>query len=93
MTLIFAWLAALALLIGTTCLYVATPHQALFRAALPRKPLIITGCVTLAISLALLLGQMGSATAVFTWMTGLMFLWSVPPVVIRWLRYRRETAR
>jgi hypothetical protein len=32
---------------------------------------------------------MGPATAVFTWMTGLMLLWTIPPVVVGWLRHRQ----
>ncbi|MFT3964560.1 MAG: hypothetical protein QM690_01600 [Sphingobium sp.] len=90
--MIIAWLAALPLLIGAACFYLAAPHQIVLKPPVSGRALQITGAVALLASLVLLLTQMGSATAVFTWTVGLMVLWSVPPIVIRWLRFRKETA-
>jgi hypothetical protein len=43
------------------------------------------------LALALLLAVQGPATAVFTWMTAAMLVWSIVPVTARWWRFRRET--
>lgn len=88
--MIVAWLATFALLIGAGCLYLASPNQMARKSPVNRRILRLVGIVALMASLALLLTQMGSATAVFTWTVGLMLLWTVPPVVIRWLRFRKE---
>lgn len=85
-------LAALALLAGAGCLYLAAPHQALVAAPLNRRALATGGGIALAVALVLLLSIMGPLTAVFTWTVGLMLVLSVAPVVIRWLRFRNEGA-
>jgi hypothetical protein len=90
--MILAWFAALALLIGTGCLYLAAPHQVLTSAPANPRALKIGGAVALIVALMLLAGVMGTATAVFSWTVGLMLLWSIPPVVIRWLKFRKENA-
>jgi len=90
--MILAWLAALALVAGTTCLYTATPHQALLTGPARGPVQRWIGFVCLTSSLVLLLLVMGPATAVFTWTVGAMLMWSVPPIVVRWLRYRKENA-
>ncbi len=88
----FAILAAISLTVGAACLYLRSPNQPLTKGDVPKGPMLILGLGGLAISLALLLQVMGSATAVFTWSIGLMLLWTVPPIVIRWLYFRRENA-
>lgn len=88
--MIIAWLAALVLLTGAACFYLAAPHQIVLKPPVNIRALRIAGGAALVASLVLLLTQMGSATAVFTWTVGLMLLWSVPPIVIRWLRFRKE---
>lgn len=88
-----AGLAALALILGAGCFYVAAPHQTLITPPANSRTLRLVGLFGLAIALILLLLFMGPATAVFTWMVGMMLLWSIPPIVIRWLRFRRENAR
>lgn len=87
--MILSLVAALALLTGATCLYLAAPHQVLTRRPVNRRALGIGGGIALVASIALLLAVMGPATAVFTWTVGLMMLWSIAPVVIRWLRFRQ----
>jgi len=88
--MIVAWLSAFLLLIGAGALYLASPNQILLASPLAGRGIKLLGIGGLIASLALLLTVMGSATAVFTWTTGLMLLWSVAPVVIRWLRFRKE---
>lgn len=90
MTLVL--LAVAALVAGATCLYLRSPNRALAKGLAPGPALTAVGAVALAVALALLLAVMGPAAAVFTWLTGLMLLWTVSPIVIRWLAYRRETA-
>ena len=84
---ILALLAAALLLGGAAALYLAVPNQALI-ADRAGRPAIWVGLVALVGALVLLLSLMGPATAVFTWLTGLMLLWSLPPLAIGWLRYR-----
>lgn len=91
--MILAWLATFALTIGAGCFYLAAPHQALVAVPVSGRALRLAGMIGLVVALGLLLMLMGPATAIFTWTVGLMFLWSVPPVVLRWLRYRKENAR
>ena len=88
--MIVAWLAALLLVVGASWLYLAAPHQIVLKAPVNGRALRLGGIAALTASLVLLLTQMGLATAVFTWTVGLMLLWSVPPIVIRWLRFRKE---
>lgn len=87
-----ALIAAIAGVIGATCLYLAAPYQALLDHAPDGKILRIAGICGLVIALVLLLTVMGPATAVFTWTIGLMLLWTVAPVAIRWLKFRKENA-
>lgn len=90
MTLLAAMLAITLLAGGAACLYVATPNQRLLARSPAPRFLRIVGLVCLVCALAVLLGLMGPATAVFTWMTGLMLAWTIPPVVVGWLRYRKR---
>jgi len=90
--MILALIAAIAGVIGATCLYLAAPHQVPLARAPNGRMLRAAGMCGLVIALALLLTIMGSATAVFTLTIGLMLLWTIAPVVIRWLKFRKETA-
>ena len=85
--------AALATLGGATALYVSAPHQVLLGGAVNRRLWRIAGGVLLAAALAMLLAMLGPATAVFTWMTGAMLVWSIVPVVASWWRFRGEASR
>lgn len=91
--MIAAWCAAFAIIGGALGLYVGTPHQALIAGGGARRSGRIAGIVLLAVALALLMTVQGPATAVFTWMTGAMLVWSIVPVAVRWWRFRREAAR
>ena len=91
MSLLAAALAALLLIGGALCLYLTTPHQRLLAAPLSTRAAPIIGWLCLAAALAILLGVMGPGTAVFTWTIGLMMVWTIPPVVVGWLRYRTGT--
>lgn len=91
MSFLPATLSAFLLIGGAACLYQATPHQRLLVTPLSARTALVAGSVCLVGALAILLGLMGSATAVFTWTIGLMTAWTIPPVVIGWLRRRRET--
>lgn len=85
-----ATLAGALLVAGALCLYVATPNQRLLATRPAPRPARAAGCACLVAALAILLALMGSATAVFTWAIGLMTAWTIPPVVIAWLRHRRQ---
>lgn len=85
-----ATLAVALLIAGGGCLYLTTTHQRLLAAPLPLSARA-AGWVCLLAALAILLTFMGPATAVFTWTIGLMMAWTIPPIAIGWLRYRKET--
>ncbi|WP_332786795.1 hypothetical protein [Sphingomonas sp. PB1R3] len=53
----------------------------------------MAGALLLLIALVLLLTIEGPATAVFTWATGTMLVWSIVPAIVRWWRFRREAVR
>jgi hypothetical protein len=92
--MIAAWMAALVLLGGALCAYLAAPHQALLPGVVrPRRLLRTGGGALLVLALILLLTIQGPATAIFTWATGAMLVWSIAPVAIRWWRFRRESTR
>ncbi|SEJ86056.1 hypothetical protein SAMN05428950_1048 [Sphingomonas sp. OV641] len=87
------WIAAIAIIAGATALYVAAPHQALLAGHVVRRRVWAWGgAALLALALVLLLCVQGPATAVFTWATGAMLVWSVVPVAARWWRFRGEAA-
>lgn len=91
--MIAAWLATLATLGGAMCLYIALPHQVIVAKHAPKRLWAWAGAALLAAALALLLTVQGPATAVFTWSTGAMLVWSIVPVVARWWRFREEPAQ
>jgi hypothetical protein len=90
MSVLAAALAVLLLVGGAAGLYLTTSNQRLVAAPLPSRTARVAGLASLFAALALLLGLMGPATAIFTWMIGLMLAWTIPPVVIGWLRHRKE---
>ena len=86
-TLLIALGIPLAVALGALCLYLASPHQKLLpHRALP-VPLIAAGTVLLLASFALLRTYFSPAIAVFILLTTLMLLWSLPPLLIAWLRH------
>lgn len=85
--MLIGWLAALCVLGGAVALYAASPHQALFASTRRWRP---AGAALLVIGLGLLLTLQGPATAVFTWTTGAMLVWSTVPIAARWWRFRAE---
>ena len=88
-----AGIGAFATLAGALCLYLAAPNQALLAGHVRRRRLWAwLGVASLIVALLLLRAAMGSATAVFTWATGAMLVWSVVPVAARWWRFRGEAA-
>lgn len=91
--MIAAWCAAAAIIGGAMGLYAGTRHQALIRPGVAARPCRIVGTLLLLIALALLVTVQGSATAVFTWATAAMLVWSIVPVAIGWWRFRQGAAR
>lgn len=87
--MIKAILAIALLIFGASALYLAAPHQQLLRVAAPRS-LALAGGLAIIVALIILLSIMGPATAVFTIFIALMFLWSIPPVVIAWIRFKQK---
>lgn len=90
MNALAATLAALLLAGGGACFYLTLPHQRLLPAPWPSGKRA-AGWLCLAGALAILLCLMGPATAVFTWTIGLMAVWTMPPIIIAWLRHRKAT--
>ncbi len=91
--MIAGWCAALAIIGGALCLYVSARHQVLVIGRANARPWRLIGAASLALGLVLLLTVQGPATAVFTWATGAMLMWSVVPVIARWWRFRGEAAK
>ena len=91
--MIAAWCAAAAIVGGAMGLYAGTRHQALIRPGVAARRCRIVGTLLLLLALALLLTVQGPATAVFTWATIAMLVWSIAPVAIAWWRFRRGAAR
>lgn len=87
--MMLALIAALLLILGSVAAYLAAPHQQLRKTAAPRG-LGLLGAAAILAALVILLTIMGSATAVFTAVIGLMLLWSILPVAIAWIRYRQS---
>src|SRR3546814_9801782 len=70
MSVLAAALAVLLLVGGAAGLYLTTSNQRLVAAPLPSRTARVAGLASLFAALALLLGLMGPATAIFTWMIG-----------------------
>lgn len=92
MSVLAAVLAAELLVGGAACLYLATTNQRLLADPLPSRTASVAGLAGLLAALAILVGLMGPATAIFTWMIGLMLAWTIPPIAIGWLRHRKKIA-
>lgn len=92
--MIVGWLAAFTTIAGSVAYYLSSPHQALLAGHVRRpRRWRWAGMALLGVALILLLTLMGPATAVLTWATGAMLVWSIVPVLARWWRFRRELAR
>lgn len=89
MTALLLIAAAVLILLGAGLLYLASPNQRLNVAALPSTLLAWAGLLLLLFALILLLQFSGSATSVFILLTGVMFVWTVPPMVIGYLQHKR----
>ncbi|TLM77045.1 hypothetical protein ACONUD_08950 [Microbulbifer harenosus] len=90
MTVLLLSSAALLIALGAGLLYLASPNQRIFSSVLPARPLLWAGLLLLALALVLLLQYSGTATSVFILLTGVMFTWTIPPMVIAYLRHKRE---
>lgn len=89
--MIVAWLAASATLAGAVAVYLSAPNQALTTGLVThRRAWRWAGGAALALAVVLLLTMQGCGTAVFTWITGMMLVWTVVPVVARWWHFRGE---
>ena len=88
------WVIAALLLgaIGAFLLYAGARNQRLTIAGGRHPALLKAGALLLVLSLALLWQWFGPATAVFTWMTVAMLVWSVAPLTIVWWRRPRGNA-
>ncbi|TXS94033.1 hypothetical protein FV139_10500 [Parahaliea maris] len=84
-------LSLLCLTLAALCLYLASPHQKLVQRPLPGRALALTGIALGVSTLALLNSYFGPAIAVFILVTGLMLLWSLPPLAIAWLHHKRQS--
>ena len=91
--MIVAWCAAFATIGGALSVYASTPHQALVRPRADSRPYRMAGALLLLTALVLLLTIEGPATAIFTWATGIMLVWSIMPAIVRWWRFRQGVAR
>lgn len=91
------WLALAAALLGiggAWLLYLAAPQQ-LWRARgpWPARHRIWPGALCLLLSLALLLREMGSGAAFFSWLTLVMLVWSLAPFLGAWRAQMRKRPR
>ncbi len=87
-----AIVATLLLIAGCLGLYAATKHQALL--AKPASPGVAWASGALLLTaLLIFVCVAGPATAVFIWMTGAMFVWSLTPVAARWIRWKSGEGR
>lgn len=78
--------AGLLVCVGAILLYLASPNQRWTGRPLAPRPLAGAGALALLVSLALLLGIAGPATAIFIWITLATTVWSLVPLAIAWLR-------
>lgn len=90
--MILALLASTLLLAGALLAYAATKHQALFANRAPPRVGLLGGALVL-IALVAFECVAGPATAVFIWLTGLMLVWSLAPMLARWIRWKTEARR
>ncbi|WP_226662774.1 hypothetical protein [Microbulbifer aggregans] len=89
MTALLLISAAVLVALGSMLLYLASTNQRLFSTALPTRAFAWTGLLVLVFALILLLQYSGSGSAVFILLTGMMFVWTIPPMVIAYLRHKK----
>lgn len=82
--------SGLCIIVGAALIYLATPHQKLARRVMAKPLLLTAGSMLVAIAAYLLMTIMGAATAIFTVIIVIMLLWSLPPLLIAWLRHRMD---
>ncbi|MCK7598265.1 hypothetical protein M0G74_13360 [Microbulbifer sp. CAU 1566] len=90
MTALLLISAAVLIALGSTLIYLASANQRLFSAALPTRVLAWVGLLLLVLALFLLLQYSGPGSAVFILVTGVMFVWTIPPMVIAYLKHKTE---
>ncbi|GEM_PF-1734992 len=90
--MILALLAVALLIAGALLLYASTRHQALLAKPASRRAGLMGGGLVLG-ALVTFEGVAGPATAVFIWLTGLMLLWSLIPILAKWIRWKVEARR
>jgi hypothetical protein len=79
---------------GALLLYVASPQQQWrARGPWPAKLRIWPGALCLLLSLALLMRNMGSGAAFFSWLTLVMLVWSLAPFLGAWRAQMRKRSR
>ncbi|WP_428820627.1 hypothetical protein [Microbulbifer sp. MCCC 1A16149] len=93
MTALFLISAAALLVLGSILLYLASANQRLFSTVPSARTLVFTGLLLLVFALVLLLQYSGTGSAVFILVTGVMFMWTVPPMAIAYLRHKGEAQR
>ena len=85
-------IAILLALGGAFLLYAGAKNQRLTITGGKRPLLLQGGGAALLLSLILMWRWFGPATAVFTWMTLAMLVWSVLPLTVAWWRRPRGNA-
>ncbi|WP_078084728.1 hypothetical protein [Microbulbifer mangrovi] len=93
MTALLLISAAVLIALGSGLLYLASANQRLLSNVLPSRLFASSGLLLLALALTLLLQYSGTGSAVFILMTAVMFMWTVPPMLIAYSRYKREGQR
>ncbi len=91
MTTLLSATTAACLLMAALFLYLSSPHQRLFNRELPRRRLAFEGLVLALALLYLLSRSFAPAISVFILFSGLMLLWTLPPLLIAWLRHGAAT--
>ncbi|MBS0224293.1 MAG: hypothetical protein JSR91_26530 [Proteobacteria bacterium] len=79
-----ALIGAILTVLGAFLLYLGARHQKLMRPLGPFGK--CSAVIVLGAGLALLLGSLGPAAAVFAWMIGAMLVWTIAPLTIAWWR-------
>lgn len=82
--------ASFTVVVAAIMLYLSSPHQKLVLRELPQRTFFIVGLILIVVSLVLFVQFFGSATSVFIVLTVLMLLWSIPPLLIAYVRAKRS---
>lgn len=83
-------ISGLGLVMGGILFYFGTPHQQLDRTIAPKRSLRWGGLVLLIVATTLLATRMAVSAAIFSATIVVMTIWSLAPLLIAWLRHRRE---